>query len=484
VAVYWKVGHCGQDDADPQLGRFVDAIIREVAELRLPDLQAVSDTDVLYRQPERHGVSVVALRTTSLRESQLIGLLKYRMAQYLLTGFFDPSLVYRRRLTHEPLAEVAADDVHVVATSAQTGEVLCYAVLRSVQGASPGTTLRSAERPLLPLERAHGRGIFNRLCLLPDLPLAKVREIGRFVKNQQRGGFDELHIRSPIEVGLALFRTVTGPLRSEVQAVVGSFQEAVAKRNLDYFHIPLVVIRGTVPCAEEHSVLGPRYRDCATYPFAVLVADLDDGCGERLAAIEEALSRQGHDGMLALLALKDHDFAGRSSLEPTGGLAPLSATGVDQAELSTDARRQLRDLGQLLRATRAFRGLSDGEAAVLATFMEHVGVAAGDVLIREGEIGDDLFVVASGEAEVRMRNHARVSRPVARLGAGDYFGEISLVTGGARSADVVALTPMTILKATRELYGRYLAHMVEVELELTRTAASRLRCAWAAREVV
>src|SRR2546421_3660968 len=113
MPVYGKEGHREQGDGDPELSRFVDAIIGEVAELRLPDLEAVSDDEALYRLPDRHGVHVVALRTTSLRESQLIGLLKFRMAQYLLTGFFDPGVVYRRRLAYEPLAEVAADDVHV-----------------------------------------------------------------------------------------------------------------------------------------------------------------------------------------------------------------------------------------------------------------------------------------------------------------------------------------------------------------------------------
>jgi CRP-like cAMP-binding protein len=256
--------------------------------------------------------------------------------------------------------------------------------------------------------------------------------------------------------------------------VVGSFEDAVGRRNLDYFHIPLVVIRGTVPCPEQDSLLAPRYCDCATYPFAILVDDVV-GCENRLGAIERALSRHGREAILALLALKDHGSGRPSSLEPTGGLPALSATGVAQRELSADARCQLRHLGDLLRMARPLCGLSDGEAAVLASFMVLAEPAEGDVLIREGDIGDDLFIVISGEAEVSVRSHAGVARPVARLGPGDHFGEIALVTGGARSADVVALTPMMLMKITKETYCRYLAHMVEVELEIARMAASRLR---------
>lgn len=469
----------GPGESAPTVQRFTDGIIRKAEQVRLHDLWTGSERAALHRA-RRNGVDVVALHTAALDEHQLIGLLRYRMAQYLMAGFFDPRVVYRNGLTHEPLSDVAADDVHVVATSTATGEVLCYAVLRSAREARPGMTLRTPERPLLPLEYAHGRGILNRLSLLPDLPLRGVRELGRFIKNQQRGSFNALSIRSPIEVGLALLRAVTGPLRSEVHAVVGSLEEEIGKRNLDFFHTPLVLIRGTVPCTEENSILAPRYRDCATYPFAVLVADMD-GCSERLDAIEAALSRAGHAGMLSLLALKDRDSGRRSSLEPAGGLPPLSTSEVAQARLSTKARRQLRDLGTLLRAARPFRGLSDGEAAVLASFIEFVEPGPTDLLIREGDIGDDLFVIIAGEAEVRVRTDVGQTRPVALLGPGDHFGEISLVTGGSRSADVVALTPMRALRITKALYGQYLAHMAEVDLELTHAAVARLASAGAAR---
>ena len=479
MAVRWSARRAGPGGIDPAVQRFTEGIIRKAEEVRLQDLWMPSEGATLYRE-RRHGVDVVAVRTAALDQHQLIGLLRYRMAQYLMAGFFDPGMVFRQGLTHEPLSDVSADDVHVVATSTATGEVLCYAVLLCARDAEPGMTLRSADRPLLPLERAHGRDILNRLSLLPDLPLRGLRELGRFIKNQQRGSFNALSIRSPIEVGLALLRTVTGPLRSEVHAVVGSLEEEIGKRNLDFFHTPLALIRGTVPCTEDNSILAPRYRDCATYPFAVLVADMD-GCRERLDAIEQALSRPGHAGLMSLLALKDHGSRPRSSLEPAGGLPPLSSSEVGQAQLSTAARRQLRDLGSLLRAARPFRGLSDGEAAVLASFIEFVEPGPTDLLIREGDIGDDLFVIIAGEAEVRVRTHVGRTTPVALLGPGDHFGEISLVTGGSRSADVVALTPMRALRITKALYGRYLWHMAEVDLELTRAVAARLAAAGAAR---
>ena len=54
-----------------------------------------------------------------------------------------------------------ANDVHVVAGSVDEGEILCYATLKSAPDAPPGTTLRTRDRALLPVEKTHGFGIFN-----------------------------------------------------------------------------------------------------------------------------------------------------------------------------------------------------------------------------------------------------------------------------------------------------------------------------------
>src|SRR6266550_7983471 len=67
-------------------------------------------------------------------------------------------------------------------------------------------------------EKAHGTGIYDRLRLLPDLPLGKVCEMGRFVKNQLVSGMSELLTRAPVEVLLAVSDLLRGPLRDEVDA--------------------------------------------------------------------------------------------------------------------------------------------------------------------------------------------------------------------------------------------------------------------------
>jgi CPA2 family monovalent cation:H+ antiporter-2 len=62
---------------------------------------------------------------------------------------------------------------------------------------------------------------------------------------------------------------------------------------------------------------------------------------------------------------------------------------------------------------------------------------------------------------------------VARLGPGEYFGEVALVTGGGRIADVVALTSMTLARLNREGYERFVAHTSDMQQQLATTAAMR-----------
>ena len=72
-----------------------------------------------------------------------------------------------------------------------------------------------------------------------------------------------------------------------------------------------------------------------------------------------------------------------------------------------------------------------------------------------------------------FRSRAGTSVAIATLVAGDIVGEISGVTGQPRTADVVALTPMRVLRVTRAIAARFLDPAPEVQLALARLAARR-----------
>src|SRR5262249_35719606 len=151
------------------------------------------------------------------------------------------------------------------------------------------------------------------------------------------------------------------------------------------------------------------------------------------------------------------------------GLGALATTEMPQQALPMPVRQEMLDLGDRLRAMELFRDLSVAEAAILGSFMERQQTPAGEALMRQGESGEDLFLIQDGRAEVRVRDRAGESRVVAQRGPGDHVGEIALLHGGERTADVVAVTPLTVMRLTKEAYVRFLAHMVDIEAEIART---------------
>ena len=459
----------------PEVQDYVNNLVDSAAEIRMPELLEIDDPAVVYRLENRNGVGAVLLPTTLLSEEQITKLLTYRIAQYMAVNFVDTEAAFEQQLQHEPRSAIKDDDLHVIALSAETGEILCYATIEAPPVSEPGVTLRDRERPLFPVERVHGWGIYNRLRILPDLQVAKFRELGRFVKNQRLSTFNELGARAAIEVGQALFRSLAGPLRNEVEAIIGDIEEGVAKQNLEFFHAPLVVIHGTIPYEAEASYFFPRYQFCTVYPFAALSSDVSRLMLSRLDRIEEALEEPGKRGMLALFALKREASSTPSGLEPPGGLGELTITRLGQEDQPMLKRQQLIAAGERLRQTDLFSGLSVSEAAILGTFMERTEVEEGEVIVRQDELSDSLYLIEAGEAEVQIRNEEGAQTTVARLGPGDFFGEIALLTGEPRIADVVASTPMALLQLTREAYTRYLGHAAEVEQNITRTALSRTR---------
>ena len=88
---------------------------------------------------------------------------------------------------------------------------------------------------------------------------------------------------------------------------------------------------------------------------------------------------------------------------------------------------------EFLRPIDLFKALTPQQLTDVAEHMKKRHFAAGDTIIREGEPGEDFFLISDGEVEVIRSDHE-----VARLGPGDFFGEVALISGEPRNATVVA----------------------------------------------
>jgi CRP-like cAMP-binding protein len=94
----------------------------------------------------------------------------------------------------------------------------------------------------------------------------------------------------------------------------------------------------------------------------------------------------------------------------------------------------------LLASFDVFRSLSWAGYKEMASLIAQDEVEEGKVLNAEGDAGSRFFVIVEGEADV-LRNGVLVRR----LGPGDHFGEIAILSEGRRTATVVAATPMRVL---------------------------------------
>ena len=97
-----------------------------------------------------------------------------------------------------------------------------------------------------------------------------------------------------------------------------------------------------------------------------------------------------------------------------------------------------------LRDIPFFGDLSKRELATVAQQVDEVDVDVGKELTREGDFGQEFFVIIDGTAEV-LRDGA----PIAELGPGEFFGEMALCGEDRRVATVRAISPMRVLVMTR-----------------------------------
>jgi CRP/FNR family transcriptional regulator, cyclic AMP receptor protein len=96
-----------------------------------------------------------------------------------------------------------------------------------------------------------------------------------------------------------------------------------------------------------------------------------------------------------------------------------------------------------LTAIHIFSHLSDEEARRLATFATETSVAEGQILMKQGDYSTELIAIEEGTADV-----VRDGEKIASLKSGDLIGEMGLIERRPRNADVIATSPMRVLKLT------------------------------------
>ncbi len=125
---------------------------------------------------------------------------------------------------------------------------------------------------------------------------------------------------------------------------------------------------------------------------------------------------------------------------------------------------------ELLAATRLFAGVDPDGLERIGERTVEVEFPDGAVIARKGDIGTGFFVIATGGASV-----IRDGKTIATLGPGDFFGELSVLDGKPRNAQVVAVGPTSCLALATWDFEAVVLEQPTVALAVLRGLAERLR---------
>jgi CRP/FNR family transcriptional regulator, cyclic AMP receptor protein len=127
---------------------------------------------------------------------------------------------------------------------------------------------------------------------------------------------------------------------------------------------------------------------------------------------------------------------------------------------------------EALAAQPLFSTCTDDELRKVASIGTAIDVEPGHQLTHEGRRGWEFFVVTAGEARCTIEG-----KEVATYGPGDFFGEMSLIDGGARTATVVAVTPMSLIVIDSREFNGMLATAPATAKRILKVMSARLRSA-------
>jgi CRP/FNR family cyclic AMP-dependent transcriptional regulator len=125
---------------------------------------------------------------------------------------------------------------------------------------------------------------------------------------------------------------------------------------------------------------------------------------------------------------------------------------------------------ELLGGCPLFRGLDEAGLRAIGAAAIEVEFPAERVIARQGEIGTGFFVIADGSVRV-----VRDGNVIATLGRGEFFGELSVLDGEPRIAQVVAAEPTRCLALASWDFERVLREQPGVALSVLRVVSGRLR---------
>ncbi len=159
----------------------------------------------------------------------------------------------------------------------------------------------------------------------------------------------------------------------------------------------------------------------------------------------------------------------------------LFLTAESPERVARKSAVELQRRRQALQQVDLFRALEPEAVEQLATQMAYAPFATGETITREGDRADELYMVVEGQAAVVI-GQGSAQREVARLGPGQFFGEMSLMTGEVRAATVVAASQLTCYRIAKDAFQAVLRATPELAEPIAEVLAARREALSTARD--
>ena len=128
-----------------------------------------------------------------------------------------------------------------------------------------------------------------------------------------------------------------------------------------------------------------------------------------------------------------------------------------------------------LRNVSFFENLHLEQLRSLARGCEEITALENETIIKQGEVGDSLFIIVEGRVRIQLSQNNNAPAVISSLGPSEVFGEISLLDGGLRTADIITETPVLLLSIHREALNDALEDDPNIAMIMLQAMAQRLR---------
>ncbi|MBN1670505.1 MAG: mechanosensitive ion channel [Kiritimatiellae bacterium] len=146
---------------------------------------------------------------------------------------------------------------------------------------------------------------------------------------------------------------------------------------------------------------------------------------------------------------------------------------VERRREEHEHRAQLLEIERMFGNVPILAALEDHDRRALAEQAEAIEFGAGETIVSQGERGESLYVIRSGACRVVAETDAAAAHEIATMGAGDFFGEMSLLTGEPRNATVQAVADVRVLRVSKQAFAAIISAHPGISEQLAELLAKR-----------